>query len=39
MYMFIFVISLHEVKVNNSANFVNADKQLNISTTSEKLQA
>lgn len=39
MYMFMFVICLHEIKVNNSDNFVNALEQLNISTTSEKLQA
>lgn len=37
--MFMFVICLHEIKVNNSDNVVNALEQLNISTTSEKLQA
>lgn len=37
--MFMFVICLHEIKVNHSDNFVNALEQLNISTTSEKLQA
>lgn len=37
--MFMFVIWIHEIKVNNSDNFVNALEQLNISTTSEKLQA
>lgn len=39
MYMFMFVICLHEIKVNNFDNFGNALEQLNISTTSEKLQA
>lgn len=39
MYMFMFLISLNEIKVNNSDNFANALEQLNISTTSEKLQA
>lgn len=37
--MFMFLISLNEIKVNNSDNFANALEQLNISTTSEKLQA
>lgn len=39
MYMFMFLISLNEIKVNNSDNFANVLEQLNISTTSEKLQA
>lgn len=37
--MFMFLISLNEIKVNNSDNFANVLEQLNISTTSEKLQA
>lgn len=39
MYMFMFRISLNEIKVNNSDNFANVLEQLNISTTSEKFQA